>query len=233
MNSPYDDYSQFYEQDIRKNRSHAPSTKEDLENKHISILPPEILKGKTILDLGSCYGSTGQWVLYYGADKYVGVELQENFVNKSREFLKHHGNKYKIIHSDLQDFLNNNTEKFDIVCGLGVIFCFIDYYSIIENMCKSSKDLVIIDSIIGNSGSSQQSNNYVKYKPNQNVVSDNQERLQIMSGHGIEIGMGALDIMFASLGFGNRQGRQFTNPSNGNSITYNESFYGSIFTDKF
>ncbi len=51
-------------------------------HKHQRLLPPELVKGKTILDIGSYISQTGDWCLNHGATKYTGVEIIKEFANK-------------------------------------------------------------------------------------------------------------------------------------------------------
>ena len=88
---------EFIDLDPRKNRPKQtkddqgfdilsyPVTIEFMNLRHSVMVPPEIIKGKTILDVGSCMGATGAWSLYHGAKDYTGVEIQKYYLNKSRE----------------------------------------------------------------------------------------------------------------------------------------------------
>jgi len=105
MKKPFDDYSWFYEEDNRRNRLGNPISKEMLENKHEILLPKELVKDKTILDLWSCLWATGQWCLFYGAAKYTGVELQEEYVELSKKLLTHYKENAEILHQSIEDFL--------------------------------------------------------------------------------------------------------------------------------
>ena len=143
---PFDDHPGFYEEDNRKNRVSFRTTKELIEKKNAIVLPPEMIRWKTILDLGSCIWAMWQWALFYGAKSYTWVELQETYVETARKLLAHHGEKAKIIQSSLENFLCNNTEKFDIVLCLWVIYVTTDYYSILKSICNICTDYTVIES---------------------------------------------------------------------------------------
>ncbi|GAB0175098.1 MAG: hypothetical protein HHAS10_09770 [Candidatus Altimarinota bacterium] len=143
---PFDNYPGFYEEDNRKNRHVLRTTKELIEKKNTVVLPPELVRGKSVLDLGSCIGAMGQWALFYGAKSYTGVEIQESYAKTSRKLLAHHGDKVRIIQSSLEKFLSTNTEKFDIVLCLGVIYVAIDYYSILRKISEICNDFTVIES---------------------------------------------------------------------------------------
>ena len=75
---PFDDHPEFYEEDNRKHRQRNPITKRTLEAKFGVLLPAWLVKGRTVLDLGSCIGAAGQWSLFHGAASYTGVEVQDD-----------------------------------------------------------------------------------------------------------------------------------------------------------
>ncbi|MFK5969785.1 MAG: hypothetical protein QM487_06655, partial [Candidatus Marithrix sp.] len=87
----FDDFPDFYEDDNRRNRGFNPISKSFFETKFSVLLPKNLVKGKHVLDLGSCYGAAGQWALFNGASSYTGVEVQKNYVQKSQQMLAHWG----------------------------------------------------------------------------------------------------------------------------------------------
>lgn len=143
---PYDRYPSFYEEDNRKHRAYLKWSKEHLEKKNSVALPKELIQGKSILDLWSCLWAMGQWALFYGASSYTGVEVQAEYAEKSRHLLSHHWDKVKIIQSSIEDFLKRNTEKYDIIVCLGVLYVFVDYYSILKELSEITLDHMILES---------------------------------------------------------------------------------------
>ncbi|MGB1012174.1 MAG: hypothetical protein ACPGVP_20840, partial [Thiolinea sp.] len=71
----FDNYPAFYQEDNRRHRGFNPTSKAFIEAKYATLLPEKLIKDKTILDLGSCNGSAGQWTLFHGAKHYTGVEI--------------------------------------------------------------------------------------------------------------------------------------------------------------
>ena len=78
---------EFVDEDNRQFRTHNPVTKEQMRNKHEVLFPEHLIKGKTVLDLGSCLGATGHWCLSHGAAHYTGVEVQKEYAALAAKLL--------------------------------------------------------------------------------------------------------------------------------------------------
>jgi len=109
------------------------------------MLPPDSLKDKSVLDLGSCVGYTGAWALHHGAAKYHGVEFSKDFVNISRNNLKQYfaDKDWKVEHSSIEDFFKSSTETFDILIASGIIYSFIDPAIFLDNISRYADTCVI------------------------------------------------------------------------------------------
>lgn len=141
-------FEEFMLKDNRTKRTFNPVSNEQMIKKHSAMFPENLVKNKTILDLGACLGATGHWCLSLGASSYLGVETQEKYVDDGNALLKkYYKNKGKIIHSNIEDFLAKNTESFDIVCLLGVMYVFVDYYSLLKSVTSITKQSLIIEGI--------------------------------------------------------------------------------------
>lgn len=204
MQNFFDLYPEFAEVDGRRNRKWVPVTTETLSNRHEVALPKEVIIGKTILDLGSCLGATGQWCLAHGATHYTGVEVQPAMVNTSRELLSKHWDhtKFTIIEQDVEQFLNSVTVKYDVVVMFGVIYAFIDTYGILKKVTSICNDTVLIDSHYP----------FIKNESNVPLLMLNKKQHINSSEDGMAYtGLGcvpnprALNIIMASLGFVNSE----------------------------
>lgn len=142
-------YSHFIDSDPRLQRQegygYQPTA--DFSTKRLSLLlPEELCKGKSILDLGSCVGASGAYALYNSAEKYVGVEQDSELYRISSDnFLKTDFQNYNIVHSTVENFLENNTEKFDIVLCMGILHVFsnpLEYWKLIS---ETAKDIILVD----------------------------------------------------------------------------------------
>lgn len=148
----FEKYPEFIEVDSRKDRQWSPHTIETLDTRHEISLPSEIIQGRSVLDLGSCFGATGQWVLAHGALNYTGVEIQQEMVKKSREILGKYWNtdQFSIVESDVVSFLEQKIDqgfKYDVVVAVGVIYAFLDINKILKLITKVTKEVALIDSL--------------------------------------------------------------------------------------
>lgn len=141
----FDDYPEFIDNDIRKDRPTSTVTSESLSNRLNSLLPSWLIKDKTVLDLGSCFGSAGHWALSKGAKHYTGVEIQKTFCDKSNEMLSKYWTNFDIINSEIYEF--NPDQKYDIVLAAGVVHCYFDPFKIYEKICSLSNEYVIIETL--------------------------------------------------------------------------------------
>lgn len=145
--SPFDDFPGFYADDNRQWREANPITKGALEAKMQALLPESLVRGRSILDLGSCLGAAGQWALFYGAQSYVGVEVQAAYATRSQELLARWDGKARIVQADIRSFLLNATDQaFDIVIAAGVIYHFVDPETIVRELCRVAKQTVVVES---------------------------------------------------------------------------------------
>jgi SAM-dependent methyltransferase len=204
---PFDDAPGFYLDDNRRFRRSNPITKETLTAKMSVQLPEGLVRNKTVLDLGSCLGAAGQWALFYGASRYVGVETQEDYVVKSRELLASHGNRAEIVHGDIRSFLAAApSQQFDVTVAMGVIYLFFDPHALVKELCRVSKEAVVIESVfpaLAGKGAHPGSM-YTEYRFDQDVnMADGNYSL---SGIAAAPSPAALDVFFRLCGFVNRDG---------------------------
>ena len=123
-------------------------TPEFLLARHAILLPEHLIRGKRILDLGSCSAASGAWCLSKGADFYKGVELQSEFVNCAKESLGkyYHHDKWEIQQASIEGFLDSNKDSFDIILASGVMYGFQDQITALTAMAKQG-DVIIIESM--------------------------------------------------------------------------------------
>lgn len=143
-------HQEFLDLDFRANRPPecgVPMNPNITIKKHEWLLPPEVIAGKSILDIGSFIGQTGDWCLNNGARMYTGVEISKEFADKSRELLgKYHaGEAFAIWNSGLEEFFAQNTGHYDIVFCWGVLFGHHDHAYVLRELAKRA-DHVIVES---------------------------------------------------------------------------------------
>lgn len=136
--------SPFVELDNRRFRPQLPTSAKSLNDKHSLLLPEHIVKGASVLDLGSCIGATGYWATHYGARRYLGVEHQAGYVDLSRQLLNEF-DVAQIEQSTAEDYLVKTDETFDVVCLLGVAHGVFDPLSLIRNSARRAERYLCFD----------------------------------------------------------------------------------------
>lgn len=148
----FENFPEFIEEDSRAGRGYSPVTIETLNTRHSASLPVWSVDGNTVLDLGSCLGATGHWVLSNGCSHYTGVEVQPSLAETSKSLLSKYWNssQFEIVQQDLREFLDKqiaNGKKYDVVVMVGVVYAFLDTYGILEKVSKVCDYMLLIDSI--------------------------------------------------------------------------------------
>lgn len=144
----FDEYPFFYILDNRKNRKIFPITKEVLEKKYEAILPKNLINWKNILDLWSCLWARWQHSIFYWANTYTWVEIQSWYYKTSKKILSHFSDKIKLYNLSIDNFLlEKHNKKYDIILLLWVIYCFVDYFSLLKNICNIWSEYIIIESM--------------------------------------------------------------------------------------
>lgn len=147
--TPSDYFPQeFFSEDFRTNRPFKlglPMTDFITVQKHVQCLPPDLVKNKHILDIGSFIGQTGHWCLKHGAASYTGVEINSDFADKSRELLNKHnsGQDWTIITSSLEDYYASNDKKFDLVYSWNVLFYHYDHTWFLKQMAQRADHVIV------------------------------------------------------------------------------------------
>jgi len=211
MTSFFSQYPEFVEFDSRKDRGFSQVTIESLDNRHAAMAPKWLVHGKSVLDLGSCIGATGQWCLSNGATHYTGVEVQHTLATTSGALLSKYWDKSKfsIIQQDIRDFLDNQITigaKYDIIVMIGVIYAFLDTHTILDKLSKICTDCVVIDSVYPWHMPSPDIS-IIQIARNQHINGSTSDT--VFSGAGARPSPAALKIMMESVGFADRDGLIF------------------------
>ena len=116
--------------------------------RHTALIPPDLIKGKRVLDLGSCLAATGAWCLSSGASFYMGVEIDEEFFINSTNCLKKYypPESWSIQKSSIEDFLSRNKEKYDVLIASGVMYGSENPTDLLKSFSKCA-DFLIIESV--------------------------------------------------------------------------------------
>lgn len=137
----FDNYIDFVNSDVRKDRHLLTVTSESLSKRCDAIMPEFVINKKTVLDLGSAVGAMGHYALCNGATYYTGVEIQQEYRTRSNALLtKYHNSGWKILND-----INQVDEKYDVVIACGFIHGFFDVFGILKTICNLSNKYVIIE----------------------------------------------------------------------------------------
>jgi SAM-dependent methyltransferase len=152
MTNIFEVATEFIDLDCRRTRITHPTTVESVYKKCQVHLPKSSIEDKTILDLGSAMGASGHYALTYGAKHYTGVEIQNYYVTHSNNLLSKYweSDKFIIVQQEIEDFLDEKIAqniKYDYVLALGVIYCFLNIISILDKLCKITKEALVIETI--------------------------------------------------------------------------------------
>lgn len=157
ISAPY-----FADEDERQRRVLNPVTLNTLNAKCTALLPPQLIRGKRILDLGACLGSMCHWCLFHEASEAVAVEPQSDFCERMTSYLKKaestwpvvkdsskkSSDRYKVVRVDARSYLSKcEDNSFDIVIAAGVLHCFQDPVSIMSEMARVCKGSIVVESV--------------------------------------------------------------------------------------
>lgn len=145
MLSVFQKYPEFITTDPRVFRTDAYSIDSDfMDNRHRAFFNFSV-EGKTVLDLGSCVGATGAWVLENNASLYHGVELSLDLSNVSIGNLEKYfaRNRWQIYNSSIENFLLENKNTYDIIIASGVLYSFFDPIPFLDKISKISNTIII------------------------------------------------------------------------------------------
>jgi len=227
MTNIFESATEFVDYDNRKFRMiHNKTSSEVLQNKFEVQLPIELIKDKTILDLGSCLGAAGHYSLTHGCKHYTGVEVQPYYFDTSNLILSKYWakDKFKIIQQDVEKFLDDCIEKniqYDYVLAAGIIYGFLDIVSIIKKITKVTRNQVLIETM----------NLPTEYDPNYGFVlitqtekmvkGDDSENRDFYTGPSSRISLSALDIVMSTFAF--KRTEEIILPKK--SLTSNDSYH--------
>lgn len=200
----FENAPEFVEYDNRRFRYRQTTSKESLTEKLLVQLPPSLIKGKSILDLGSCLGAGGHHALSYGASSYTGVELQNSYVDNSRKLLgKYWKDGWTIVQQDIEEFLDiaiAEGRKYDYVLAAGIIYGFIDIVNILKKISVVSSEHIMFDTMTVHVTTTD-TNSGIILITKQGMVKANDSANDYYSGIGSRIDLKALDIVMSTLEF--------------------------------
>ena len=141
-------YPEFINTDPRVTRTSAYSVDQRFMQLRHEVMFDFDVVDKRILDLGSCVGATGAWVLEHGAKEYHAVEFHADLASISEANLKTYfdQSRWKVFNMSIDSFLSTNIESYDIVIASGVLYSFFDPIPFLKKL-TSIADILIIESV--------------------------------------------------------------------------------------
>jgi len=194
----------FVELDNRRNRAVQQCSAESLHNKFSVELPENLIRNKTVLDLGSCLGAAGHWALTYNAQSYTGVEIQDYYVNTSNQLLSTHwsADQFKIVKQDIDQFLDQAIlagDCYDYVVAAGVIYGFLDVISLLKKISLITKEYVVFDTF--NTTTAAPNHGSIIIKKNRMIRAVDADTDELFEGYGSMVSVEALDIIMSTNSF--------------------------------
>ena len=116
-------------------------------DRHRVMLPPELIKDKTILDVGCCMGATGAWALANGARHYTGIDARQKDLELGARIFKKYfeKNQYTLIETWAEKY--EPKEKYDIVIASGVMYSVFDSFDFVKKIADLAQDIIIVDNV--------------------------------------------------------------------------------------
>lgn len=144
----FDRYPEFSDQDPRIRRTEGYQPRRDLlETRYRSLLPPERVRGRRIVDVGSCVASVGAWCMAHGAEHYTGIELQADLALLSEKLLYRYWPKDWSIHClDAQQWCLENREPHDICLIAGTLHTVDDPWSLMRGVVQWTNEVIVENS---------------------------------------------------------------------------------------
>ena len=152
----------FAGEDERQARWWNPVTRNTLEGKCAALLPPELVRGHTVLDLGACIGAMCHYALCAGARRAIAVEVQGDFCHRAAEMLRRawpdddaegqgsggawSGARFEVVKAGIREYLETApAHSADVVVAAGVLHCFTDPVAVLLDMCRVARLAVVIE----------------------------------------------------------------------------------------
>lgn len=113
---------------------------------HTGLLPPSLIKNKSILDFGCNFFLTGAWSLYHDAQEVLGIEIDELMSGKASRLMSNFfQEKWEVKNTSIESYISQNNKKYDIILIAGTIHAITEKYLFL-NWCINHCDYIIIES---------------------------------------------------------------------------------------
>jgi protein-L-isoaspartate O-methyltransferase len=140
----FDSYREFSTEDPRISRAEYQPTVELLSLRYSNMLPADLIKNRTVLDIGSCVSSAGAWAIASGAKHYTGIEIQRELTSVAERILSQYfdNSLWQVITTDAEQWISTMS-WYDVIVVAGTIHTFTDPVSVIKKLSNHTNCLII------------------------------------------------------------------------------------------
>ena len=139
----------FASEDERKHRTWNPVFETTLVGKCAALIPPDLVRGRTVLDLGACIGAMCHYALCAGASKATAVEVQEDFCHRAQKLMSRaHSQEtsFEVVNCGVREFLAKCPPRsFDVVIAAGLLHCFTDPITVVRDMMRVARVAICLE----------------------------------------------------------------------------------------
>jgi SAM-dependent methyltransferase len=151
ITATFPDDSLFLEHDTRKKRWAVPYHYEALNARveNLIINNSEIVRDKTVLDLGCHFGTFSYAALIHGARSVTGVDTESSLIKTAAELFRHYRipeAKYSFHAEDVLSFLSRQKDgSYDTIFCLGLLYYINDPFNLLDQMKRVARGHILID----------------------------------------------------------------------------------------
>lgn len=102
----------------------------------------------SVLDLGSGEGAMSLALWQKGVRDITCVEVREVNVKKAKFIFNHFGVNANIINSSIDDFLDNNTKKYDVVIFMGILYHILNPFDVMKKLSDITKECIVLETVV-------------------------------------------------------------------------------------
>ncbi len=102
----------------------------------------------SVLDLGSGEGAMSLALWNRGVRDITCVEVRELNVEKAKFVFNHFGVNANIINSSIDDFLDKNTKKYDLVIFMGILYHILNPFDMMKKLSDITKESIVIETVV-------------------------------------------------------------------------------------
>jgi len=102
----------------------------------------------SVLDLGSGEGAMTLALWNAGVRDITCVEAREVNIKKAKFVFNHFSVDANIIHSSIDEFLEQNTKRFDLVIFMGILYHILNPFDVMKKIANITKDNIVVETVV-------------------------------------------------------------------------------------